>query len=125
MSRALAALTVAVAGAPGLDGAVQALLSQLASALGFKHSTVFLVDDERDALVAISSHGYDTGGAGAEVKLGEGVLGVVVKTKRPVRFGGRTMEGRYGRTVRTEAARAGHAVAREIPPPCLSSSLSF
>src|SRR4051812_47058446 len=98
MERALASLTAAVAGAPDLDGAVQALLDQLAGGLGFAHSMLYLIDDERRVLVAISTRGY-LGGTGAELKLDEGLFGVVVARRCAVRFGS-AMERRYGKAAR-------------------------
>jgi predicted pyridoxine 5'-phosphate oxidase superfamily flavin-nucleotide-binding protein len=71
-------------------------------------------------LVTTASHGYGSGGVGAEVPMGEGLIGTVAARRRPMRVAGVGAELRYWRTIRAELQQSGNAPsAPEIPLPGL------
>ncbi len=117
--RSLRAISDRVNRASCLEVLLDNVLQALDEELGFHHSMV-LLPDERGHLVTTASHGYGTGGVGAEVPLGEGLIGTVAARRRPMRVAGVGAELRYWRTIRAELQHAGEgAPAPEIPLPGL------
>lgn len=115
-----------VARATDLEGLYAAVLDALAEALGFDHSMIFLVDETAERLFAIATHGYGDAGIGAEVRVGDGLVGAVARDRRLLRVTGVGAELRYGRAVRSSVQRAGgaHTVKPEIPLPGLVDAQS-
>src|SRR6185369_15664244 len=102
-----------------LEVLLESVLQALEEELGFRHAMV-LLPDERGRLVTTASHGYGSGGVGAEVPMGEGLIGTVAARRRPMRVAGVGAELRYWRTIRAELRQAGNAPsAPEIPLPGL------
>jgi hypothetical protein len=117
--RGLQAISGRVNTAGCLEVLLESVLQALDDELGFRHSMV-LLPDERGRLVTTASHGYGAGGVGAEVPVGEGLIGTVAARKRPMRVAGVGAELRYWRTIRAELQHAGKAPStREIPLPGL------
>jgi hypothetical protein len=117
--RSLRAISDRVNRASCLEVLLENGLQALDQELGFHHSMV-LLPDERGHLVTTASRGYGTGGVGAEVPLGEGLIGTVAARRRPMRVAGVGAELRYWRTIRAELQHAGKAPdAPEIPLPGL------
>jgi len=117
--RGLQAISGRVNRAGCLEVLLESVLQALDEELGFRHSMV-LLPDERGRLVTTASHGYGSGGVGAEVPIGEGLIGTVAARRRPMRVAGVGAELRYWRTIRAELQHAGKAPAtREIPLPGL------
>jgi len=117
--RGLQAISGRVNRASCLEVLLESVLQALDEELGFRHSMV-LLPDGRGRLVATASHGYGSGGVGAEVPLGEGLIGTVAARRRPMRVAGVGAELRYWRTIRAELEHAGSAPsAPEIPLPGL------
>jgi len=117
--RGLQAISGRVNRAGCLEALLESVLQALEEELGFRHSMV-LLPDGRGRLVTTASHGYGSGGVGAEVPLGEGLIGTVAARRRPMRVAGVGAELRYWRTIRAELQQAGTApAAPEIPLPGL------
>ncbi len=69
-----------------LDAILYKMLLLLDKTFEFKHSMVLLTDENSgDILRVAASYGYDGSGIGAEVKMGDGVIGVVAKRKKLMR----------------------------------------
>ena len=120
--RGLQAVSARIARAPDLDGLLGDALLTLDELLGFGHSMVLLLEPcarGGTRLVAIASRGYGSGGIGAEVRPGEGLIGTVAERRRMQRVSGVAEVLRYGRAVRASAAKSGAATAPEIPLPGL------
>ena len=62
------------------------MLTSMDDHFDFKHSMILLVDDKKDVLRVIATHGYKDKGVGAEVKFGVGVIGIVAKKKKLMRM---------------------------------------
>jgi len=88
---------------------------------GFRHSMILLADDRNTKLLTIASRGYPENGVGAEVGVGEGLIGMVVRARRALRLSAIDHSLRYARAVRdrAEAVAGAEAVCREIPFPGL------
>jgi signal transduction protein with GAF and PtsI domain len=121
----LQVLSARVNHARDLDHLLATTLDALEELFGFSHSMVLVPDDDGGRLVTIASHGYGTSGAGAEVSLGEGLIGTVALRKRLLRMS--VAAGmRYARAVRGrfEQVSGGIALRPEIPLPGLEDPRS-
>ncbi len=114
--------------ATDLEGLLTTVLESLDEGLGFQHSMVLLHERERDKdrLFAIASHGYGEAGIGAEINVGDGLIGTVARERRLLRVSGVGAELRYGRAIRASVSRAGGGttLAPEIPLPGLIDAQS-
>ncbi len=109
MGRA-AALGVAISALDDADAILDATLDGLA-AMGFGHVMVLVPDAGATTLSTVASRGYDRRGAGAEIAVGDGLIGRVAKSRRPIRIADMRSAVRY-------AASAG-GEGRSIPLPGL------
>jgi hypothetical protein len=109
-----------------LDELLSTALVTLDEAFGFQHSIVFLPDETGARLFALASRGYGESGAGAEVAIGEGLVGTVARERRLLRLSGIDAELRYGRAIRATVAHtsARGGLAPEIPLPGLPDAQS-
>ncbi|QHT68645.1 GAF domain-containing sensor histidine kinase [Rhodocytophaga rosea] len=62
------------------------ILAILDHSLGLKHTMLLLPDDTRQRLKVFSSRGFDEQGIGAEVNVGQGIIGVVALKKKKLRM---------------------------------------
>lgn len=115
-------VTAEIAASEDLAALLDVTLRGLAQHLGFDHSTVLLSDPGRTKLFTVASHGYPVSGAGAEVALGEGVIGVAAERRQPIRITHVPREFLYGRAVRQRIVDTGADVSleREIKLPGLA-----
>ena len=115
---ALRRAALRVAAATDLDGLFEALLDALAQDFGIGHAMLLLLEAGGGRLYTVASRGYGRSGAGAEVALGDGVIGTAARMNTPIRINHATLEYRYARTMREGVAEA--LVGREIPLPGLA-----
>ncbi len=122
---ALAQLSRRLARCPDLDTLVGATLTALDELFGYEHSLLLLVDESGERLYTIASHGYDAEGVGSEVRLGEGVIGMVAERAESMRVGNLRQMLAYARSVRRNyEERGGEAPGQEIPLPGLAHAES-
>jgi adenylate cyclase len=105
-----------LARATDLEGLLSKLLETLDEAFGFHHTMVLLLDESEQRLYAIASHGYGEGGIGAEVSVGDGLIGTVARERCVLRVSGVGAELRYGRAIRAGVQRASGKSGRALPP---------
>jgi len=112
--------------AADLGGLLDAVLEALDSYFGFRHAMVLLADEGTGRLVALASRGYGEAGIGAEVPVGDGLVGTVARERRVLRISGLDQGLAYGRAVRREVLSADgpSALAAEIPLPGLPDARS-
>jgi uncharacterized protein YigA (DUF484 family) len=109
-----------------LDEVLQAALQLLEEQFGFDHSIILLADERNAKLMTIASHGYPENGAGSEIGIGEGLIGMVARARRTLYLSAMDHSLRYARAVRERAEALGRteAIAREIPLPGLPDAAS-
>jgi hypothetical protein len=123
--RSLQHISHRINAASSLDELLTSTLCSLHEALGFEHSMVLLPDETGDKLFAVASHGYGEAGLGAEIRVGDGVLGHVAAQRKLMRLGGVEAALRYSRAARSQVERLGtQGVADEVPLPGLPDAQS-
>jgi adenylate cyclase len=86
-----------------LETLLHAALEALEEYFTFRHTSVSLYDEPCARLVTLASRGYGESGIGAEVPLGEGVIGTAARDRQVLRFNVLDSDLAYGRAIRREA----------------------
>lgn len=107
-----------LAACTGLDDALEAVLGTLCEAMETPYAQVLMLDPASRRLYTVASRGYATSGVGAEIGLGEGVIGVAARECTAIRIGHVSAAYRYGEAVRSGLG-ASAAGLRHIPYPGL------
>ena len=87
-----------------LEGLLHAALEALEEYFTFRHTSVLLYDEPCGKLVTLASRGYGESGIGAEVMLGDGIIGTAARDRQVLRFSTLDADLAYGRAIRREAA---------------------
>jgi putative methionine-R-sulfoxide reductase with GAF domain len=87
-----------------LETLLQAALEALEEYFTFRHTSVLLYDEACEKLITLASRGYGESGIGAQVRLGEGVVGTAARDQQVLRFSSLDADLAYGRAIRREAA---------------------
>jgi hypothetical protein len=115
---ALRRTALRVIGATDLDSLVERVLDAVTQEFGIRHAMLLMLDAGGSRLYTVAARGYGRSGAGAEIALGDGVIGVAARMATPIRINHATLEYRYARTIRDGVAD--HLIGREIPMPGLA-----
>jgi hypothetical protein len=107
-----------LAASTDLDSLVEHTLEGVVHDFGVEHAMLLMLDAAGQRLYTVASRGYGHSGAGSEIPLGEGVIGVAARMGTPIRINHATLEYAYIRTMREglDAQR----LEREIPLPGLA-----
>ncbi len=93
--------------------------------LGYRHSSVMLLDEEGTRLFTMASHGYTSEGVGSEEAVGDGVAGASAARCEAVRIGHLRQMQKYARSVRRSFEREGDVgPERSVPLPMLVDTQS-
>ena len=111
--------------ADDLETLLAAALDALDVYFGFSNTMVLLHDEATQRLTTIACRGYG-GGVGAEVAVGEGLIGTVARERRLLRITGLDEGLRYGRAVRRSVLSdtGTRGIRPEIPLPGLPDAQS-
>jgi hypothetical protein len=96
---------------------LDSVLATLDEVLGFEHSMILVLDETGERLFTLASRGYPESGVGAEVRVGEGIIGSVAQERRLLRMSSVKRARMYARAVRSSVERA---PGDEIPLPGLA-----
>jgi len=107
-----------VAGSADLDALFERTLDVVVDEFAVRHAMLLMLDAAGERLYTVASRGYGRSGAGSEIPVGEGVVGVAARMATPIRINHATLEYAYSRTMRE--GLAGHMLEREIPFPGLA-----
>lgn len=108
-----------------LGALVEETLATLAADFAVTHAMFLMHDGSRSRLYTVGSLGYGESGAGSEVALGDGVIGVAARLQTPIRINHMTAEYAYSRVIREGLGDADAApVHDEIPLPGLAEAHS-
>ena len=97
-----------------LDRILAISLDAMETVLGFRHSMILVADGDESVLTVAASRGYDGGRTGAEIPLGQGVLGVAARRRRIVRMGNVATQRAYLAGVRARTQAAGQATLEPV-----------
>ena len=86
--KALQDLSARIHQADCLETLVDSILEGLEASFGFKQSMILVPAEQEGVLVTIATRGYPENGAGAEVRFGEGIAGMVAEARKPIRISG-------------------------------------
>jgi hypothetical protein len=106
---------------------VPVFMDGLREQMAVEHAILWLLDEQRDGLYTMASHGYETSGVGSEVPLADaGLAGVAVREGVPIRIGHMTGAYIYGQAWRGRAETLGlqAALSPEIPLPGMATPRS-
>ena len=124
--RGLQCISERINRSPDLESLLHVVLEALEEYFHFSHTSVLLFEEATHRLVTLASRGYGESGIGAEVPMGQGVIGTVARERRVLRLTNFNADLRYGRAIRREAAEqhAGVPLEMEVPLPGLPDAQS-
>lgn len=124
--RALQMISCRVRQASDLDTLLHELFAALEEELGFQHGMVLVPDESGEKLFVLGTHGYEDDTVGAEVQVGDGLIGTVAREREVMRIIGVGADLRYQRAIRAGVERTAvrHQLATEIPLPGLHDAQS-
>jgi putative methionine-R-sulfoxide reductase with GAF domain len=113
-----------LADAEDYEALTRRALEALEDLLGVRHSILLAADPAGERLLAVAANGYAADAAGAEVAVGDGVIGVAAARRQVVTVPNVARSHTMQRAVldRTPAGRAG--VVRDVPLPRLDRAQS-
>ncbi len=117
---ALAELAAWLDRATDLDIVIDAGLEGLDRLLGYRHTMLLLLDESGRRLYTIAGRGFPGAQVGAEVRVGEGQIGLAAARCEIQRITGLRQLQKYSRTVRRAFEDHGVHAGREIPMPGLA-----
>jgi adenylate cyclase len=114
-----------IAAATTVDGLLGETLAVLDEEFGYQHSFIMLVDESGRRLYTVASQGYPESGAGSEVIIGDGILGVAAERRETISLANVQADMTYSRTVRSGFERTGATdIEQEIALPGLANVAS-
>jgi hypothetical protein len=93
--------------ADSLEHLLDSILEGIEEIFGFNHSMILVPGAEEGVLVTIASRGYVETGVGAEVRIGEGIAGMVAEARKPIRISGLIRQMLYAYAVHKRASEQG------------------
>ena len=97
---AVAEMCTRISRCPDLDTLMTTAISGMVQLLGYEHVHLMLLDESGRRLYTMASHGFDAESIGAEIEVGEGMIGMAAAHGRPSRVGNLHQMAKYARTVR-------------------------
>ena len=122
-SDGLGELCVRLSRCSDLDSLVRVAVDGLADLLGHEHCMLLLADEDGRRLFTIASRGYESEGIGAEVPVGEGLVGMAASQCAPISVGNLRQMTKYAQVVRRSYEESGTiGPGCEVPMPGLDAA---
>ncbi len=121
---ALSEVAGCIARAADLDMLVDVTLDGLDRLLGYRHTQLLLLDESGSSLYTVASRGFDGGGIGAEIAVGQGQIGLCAERCEAMRVGNALQAQKYSRSIRRQYEQAGVRPGREVPLPGIPNAQS-
>lgn len=93
--------------ADSLERLLDSILEGIEESFGFTHAMILVPAADEGLLVTIASRGYPESGVGAEVRIGEGISGMVAEARKPIRISGLMRQMLYAYAVHQRASEQG------------------
>jgi adenylate cyclase len=122
--QALKELSTRINTARSLEQLFESILSGIKEFFGFSHSMILVAGEKPGTLVTIATRGYPQGGVGAEVKFGDGVIGVSAEAQQPIRISGLIRGILHAHAAKRRAEEAGWRPHEAVPLPGLKHPAS-
>jgi len=113
--RALQNLAERIHRAHSLEALVDQVLCGLEDSFGFKQSMILIPAENEGVMVTIATRGYPENGAGAEVRVGEGIAGVVAEARKPIRISGLVRGMLYALAMHRQAEAGSQRPSIQLP----------
>ena len=106
----------------GLDELLNSTLATLTDFLDIRHAMILMLDAGNQRLYTVASCGYAVSGAGSEIEMGHGVIGVAARERTPVRIMHMTSAHLYSHAIRSSLLdhAPGLLLDTDIPYPGLA-----
>jgi adenylate cyclase len=117
---ALEDLSQRLAACDDLDRLLEETLHGLADLFDCPHSMILFTDASGARLFTVASRGFPASGVGAEIQVGDGLIGAAARERRSVRMQNLIVAQRMAEAVRSTAHERGHVLPDEIPLPGLA-----
>lgn len=106
----------------GLDELLNSTLATLTDFLDIRHAMILMLDAGTQRLYTVASCGYAVSGAGSEIEMGHGVIGVAARERTPVRIMHMTSAHLYSHAIRSSLLdhAPGLLLDTDIPYPGLA-----
>ena len=102
---------------------VDTALEVLDRSFGYPHSHLLLLDEEGRRLYTIASRGFGADSIGAEVVVGEGLIGMAAQRCEPIAVGNLLQMAKYSRSMRRQFEESGgERPGRDVPMPGLEGA---
>ena len=101
--------------AHSLEALVDQVLCGLEDSFGFKQSMILIPAENEGVMVTIATRGYPENGAGAEVRVGEGIAGVVAEARKPIRISGLVRGMLYALAMHRQAEAGSQRPSIQLP----------
>jgi hypothetical protein len=118
------AVSQRIAQAEDMDDVITIALDACLELLGYSHAFVMLVDGSEERLYTVASAGFAASGAGSEVHIGEGIIGLAAQRRTTVRLTNLGRDLNYASAARGGLTGKGTAVERVIPLPSIAQMKS-
>ncbi len=106
----------------GLDELLNSTLATLTDFLDIRHAMILMLDAGTQRLYTVASCGYAVSGAGSEIEMGHGVIGMAARERTPVRIMHMTSAYLYSHAIRSSLLdhAPGLLLDTDIPYPGLA-----
>ncbi len=109
-----------IADVEDLDELFEATLEACGALFGYRHAFIMLVDEAGERLYTVESAGFPASGAGSEVRVGEGLIGLAAARHQSIRISNLARDMTYSHAVRDSGLVAlPRALEQVIPVPSL------